>query len=279
MIERHYNLMRLGLIGCGSIGSAIVKAIASGSLPGVELVGATDAAEIYRAAKLAAIAECPFFDDVPALLSVKPDLVLEAASVDAVRSYAAGILECGADLMMVSVGALADGEFCGRLMDQAKREGRRIYVPSGAIGGLDIIKAAVFGGLDECILTTTKPPRALAGAPYVTERGIDLEAIRKATVIFEGSAGQAARFFPQNLNVAAAVSLAGLGLDKTTVRIIADPAATRNVHEVFVRGEFGEAAIRLVNQPSLDNPKSSYLASLSVIATLQRINQQFQLGT
>jgi aspartate dehydrogenase len=271
--------MRLGLIGCGSIGSAVVKAIAKGSLPGVDLVGATDTAGIERAANLTAAAHCPFFANVPALLDTKPDLVLEAASVEALRSYAPGILESGADLMMVSVGALADAEFCGRLMDQAKREGRHIYVPSGAIGGLDIIKAAVFGGLEECTLTTTKPPRAFAGATCVIERGMDLEAIREAAVIFEGSARQAAGFFPQNLNVAAAVSLAGLGLDKTTVRIIADPAATRNVHEVFVRGEFGEATIRLVNQPSLDNPKSSYLASLSVIATLQRINQQFQIGT
>jgi aspartate dehydrogenase len=271
--------MRLGLIGCGSIGSTVVKAIVSGRLPGVDLVGATDAAGINKAEKLTATAGCPFFAEVPALLDTKPDLVLEAASAEAVRSFAAGILECGADFMIVSVGALADAEFCGRLMEQAKREGRRIYVPSGAIGGLDIIKAAVLGGLEVCTLTTTKPPRALAGAPYVIERGMDLEAIRESTVIFEGSARQAARFFPQNLNVAAAVSLAGLGLDKTMVRIIADPAATRNVHEVFVRGDFGEATIRLVNQPSLDNPKSSYLASLSVIATLQRINQQFQLGT
>src|SRR5579863_3818111 len=271
--------MRLGLIGCGSIGSAVVKAIVSGRLTGVELVGATDAAGIERAAKLTAATGCPFFADVPALLNVNPDLVLEAASAEAARSYAAGILECGADFMMASVGALADAEFCVRLMDQAQRQGRRIYVPSGAIGGLDIIKAAVFGGLEECTLTTTKPPRALAGAPYVIEQGIDLETIREATVIFEGSARQAARFFPQNLNVAAAVSLAGLGLDNTTVRIIADPNATRNIHEVFARGEFGEATVRLVNQPSLDNPKSSRLASLSVIATLQRINQQFQLGT
>jgi aspartate dehydrogenase len=271
--------MRLGLIGCGSIGSAVVKAIVSGRLPGVELVGATNLAGIDRAAKLTATAGCAFFADVPALLKIKPDLILEAASAEVVRSYAARILECGADLMMVSVGALADAEFFGRLMEQAKREGRQIYVPSGAIGGIDIIKAAVFGGLEECTLTTTKPPGALAGAPYVIERCIDLEAIHEATAIFEGTARQAVRSFPQNLNVAAAVSLAGLGLDKTTVKVIADPAATRNVHEVFVRGEFGEATIRLVNQPSLDNPKSSILTSLSVIATLQRINQQFKLGT
>jgi aspartate dehydrogenase len=271
--------MRFGLLGCGSIGSAVIKAIARGCLPGLELVGIADLAERESAATLATTMSCPFFADVPSLLHIRPDLVLEAASADAVRSFGADILESGADLMIVSVGALADAEFFGRLIERAKQEGRRLYVPSGAIGGLDIIKAAVSGGLDECRLTTTKPPRALNGALYLREQGIDLETIREATVIFEGTAAQAVRCFPQNLNVAATISLAGLGLDRTTVRIIADPAATRNVHEVFVRGKFGEATIRLVNQPSPDNPKSSYLASLSVIATLQCVSQQFQLGT
>ncbi len=271
--------MRLGLIGCGSIGSAVAKAIAKGCLPGIDLVGVADLTGIDAAAKLAAAVDCAFFADVPALLETKPDLVLEAASAHAVRSFATAVFECGADLMIVSVGALADAEFLGRLIEQAKQKGRRIYAPSGAIGGLDIIKAAVAGGLEECRLTTTKSPRALNGAPYLVERGIDLETITEATVIFEGSAAQAVRYFPQNLNVAATISLAGLGLEKTAVKIIADPAATRNIHEVYVRGNFGEATIRLVNQPNLDNPKSSYLASLSVIATLQCVSRQFQLGT
>ena len=271
--------MRLGLIGCGSIGSAVVKAIAGGCLPGLELIGVADLVGSDAATKLATTMSCPFFADVSSLLKIKPDLVLETASADAVRSFATDIFECGADLMIVSVGALADADFFGQLIEQAKKKGRRLHIPSGAIGGLDIIKAAVFGGLDECRLTTTKPPRALSGAPYVCQQRIDLETIREATVIFEGSARQAVRCFPQNVNVAATISLAGLGLDRTMVRIIADPAATRNIHEVFVRGNFGEATVRLVNQPSLENPKSSYLASLSVIATLQSVSQQFQLGT
>jgi aspartate dehydrogenase len=271
--------MRLGLIGCGSIGSAVVKAIASGCLPGIELAGIAGLAGSEAATRVAKTVTCPFFADVPSLLSINPDLVLETASADAVRSFATDILESGADLMIVSVGALADADFFDRLIEQAKRKSRRLYVPSGAIGGLDIIKAASFGGLEECRLTTTKPPQALSGAPYVRQQGIDLEAIREPTVIFEGTARQAVGCFPQNVNVAATISLAGLGLDRTTVRIIADPTATRNVHEVFVRGNFGEATVRLVNQPSLDNPKSSYLASLSVIATLQCVSRQFQLGT
>lgn len=271
--------MRLGLIGCGSIGGAVVKAVAAGCLPGLQLAGIADPVGMEAAARVAAAVNCPFFDGVPCLLDVQPDLVLEAASADAVRSFAVDIFESGADLMIVSVGALADAEFFGRLIELAKRTNRRLHIPSGAIGGLDIVKAAVFGGLEECRLTTTKPPGTLSGAPYVRQRGIDLESIRQPTVIFEGTASQAVRYFPQNLNVAAAISLAGLGLERTTVRIVADPAATRNVHEVFIRGNFGEATIRLVNQPSPDNPKSSRLASLSVIATLHRVSQQFQIGT
>jgi len=272
--------MRLGLIGCGSIGGTVVKAIAAGCLPGLQLVGITDPLGMEAAAATAAATvSCPFFTDVPSLLDIQPDLVLEAASADAVRSFAIDIFESGADLMIVSVGALADAQFFGRLIELTKQTNRRLHIPSGAIGGLDIIKAAVFGGLEECRLTTTKPPRALSGTPYVDQQGIDLESLSQSTVIFEGTASQAVRLFPQNLNVAAAISLAGLGLERTTVRIIADPAAIRNVHEVFIRGNFGEATVRLVNRPSADNPKSSHLASLSAIATLHRVSQQFQIGT
>src|SRR5262249_15518608 len=166
----------------------------------------------------------------------------------------------------------------GSLIQKAKANNRRLHIPSGAIGGLDVIKAAAVDGLEECRLTTTKPPQALQDAPYVRQNGINLDTIRDATTIFEGTAKQAVRCFPQNINVAATISLAGLGLERTTVKIVADPAATRNVHEVFVRGNFGEATIRLANQPSLENPKSSGLGSFSVIANPRRGGQQIQPG-
>ena len=189
--------MRLGLIGCGSIGGAVVKAITAGCLPGLELVGIADPLGTDAAATVAAAVNCPFFTAVPSLLDLQPDLVLEAASADAVRSFAIDIFECGADLMIVSVGALADAEFFGRLIELAKQMNRRLHIPSGAIGGLDIIKAAVFGGLEECRLTTTKPPRALSGVPYVHQQGLHLENIRQPTMIFEGTASQAVLLFPQ----------------------------------------------------------------------------------
>lgn len=264
--------MRLGLIGCGSIGTTVAASIARGDLPNIELIGAADERPVANPG-------CPVFPNVAALLDCRPELILEAASADAVRTLASQVLEGGADLMIVSVGAFADMDLLDRLLELAQQHKRKLYVPSGAIGGLDIIKAASMDGLEECRLTTTKPPAAFRHVPYIRDRAVDLDGMQQATILFEGTARRAACLFPQNLNVAVAISLAGLGVDKTTVRIVADPASLRNVHEVYIRGKFGEASIRLLNLPSPNNPKSSYLTSLSVIATLRRISRQFQLGT
>ena len=271
--------MRLGLIGCGSIGSRVALEIARGAVPGVEIAGLADPRCSPAAQRLAELTGAPVFTDVQALLALRLAVVLEAASGDAVRCYGGPVLESGADLMVVSVGAFADSGLLTHLRDLARNKGRRLLVPSGAIGGVDIIRAAAVGGIDECTLTTTKPPGALNSALYIREMGIDLDGIRQPTVIFEGTAAQAARHFPQNLNVSVTISLAGLGLERTTVRIIADPAASRNTHEVFLRGAFGEATVRLVNIPSPENPRSSSLASYSVIAMLQGLSREFQLGT
>lgn len=243
----------------------------------MQLIGLTDPLNPQAAAQVATEAGCTHCPDVTSLLELRPSIVLEAASADAVRAYAGRVFDSGADLMMVSVGALADAGFLERLIEHAREKGRRLHVPSGAIGGLDIIKAASIGGLEECRLTTRKHPGAL-NTSYVQEQGIDLDGIRQATVIFEGTALQAVRHFPQNLNVAVTISLAGIGLERTSVRVIADPEATHNIHEVFVRGTFGEATIRLVNLPTVENPRSSALVCYSVIAMLRSIEREFQLG-
>jgi aspartate dehydrogenase len=132
--------------------------------------------------------------------------------------------------------------------------------------------------LDEVLLTTSKPPRALAGAPFFERNPIDLAAIRERTVIFEGTAAEAVGQFPANINVAAAVSLAGIGPERTRVRVVADPALSQNVHEVEARGAFGEMRIRLANLPSPANPKSSLLAALSPLAMLRRLTDPIQVG-
>jgi len=271
--------MRLGLIGCGTIGGAVAAAVLEGKLPGTDLIGIVDLVESEAALKLSTRAGCPFWTEITPLLSLRPDLIVEAASQAAARAFAPTVLGAGIDLMIVSAGALSDAKLLAKLDAAASLRGARVHVPSGAIGGVDIIRAAAVAGLDECMLTTTKPPQALAGAPCISAMGIELEAITEAQVIYEGAAAEAVRLFPQNVNVAATISLAGIGLQRTVVRIVADPAATRNTHEIFLRGAFGEATVRLVNLPSPGNPKSSYLASLSVIAALQRISRPLQLGS
>jgi len=271
------NVMRLGLIGCGSIGGAVAMALARQAAPEIELIGLADPVNPAAAKRVGTEAQCLICPDIASLIDLGLDLVLEAASPDAVRAYGGCVFDGGAHLMMISVGALADADFLEELIGHARRKGRRLLVPSGAIGGVDVIKAAAIGGLEECRLTTTKPPDSL-NSVYVRERRIDLANIRHATLIFEGTALEAVRHFPKNLNVAVTIGLAGLGLQRTAVRLIADPETKHNTHEVFVRGAFGEATVRLVNRPSADNPRSSALVCYSVIATLQGISQQFHLG-
>jgi aspartate dehydrogenase len=153
-----------------------------------------------------------------------------------------------------------------------------VHLPSGAIGGLDVLRAARVDRLDEVTLVTSKPPRALAGAPFFESHPIDLGAITTREVIYEGPAAEAVRLFPANVNVAAALSLAGIGPEQTRMQVVADPALDRNVHEVVARGSFGELTLRLANVPSPSNPKTSFLACLSGLATLRRLADPIQIG-
>lgn len=155
----------------------------------------------------------------------------------------------------------------------------KVYIPSGAIAGLDGLKAAALGRIDEVTLTTRKTPENLRDAPYIEKRGVDIGAIEEPTLIYEGPALEACRLFPANVNVAASLSLAGVGPEKTRVRIIADPTLRKNVHEIDVKGEFGCLKVHVENVPSPDNPKTSYLAALSAIATLRKITEDIQVGT
>jgi aspartate dehydrogenase len=172
----------------------------------------------------------------------------------------------------MSVGALADTSFLAELLDQpAIRQGRsKIHVPTGAIAGIDAIRS-VKHLLDSITLTTTKSPKALAGAPFFATRDIDLDAITKLTEIYEGPAAEAVKLFPVNVNVAAVLSLAGLGADKTKVRVLVDPHATTNQHEIVATGGFGDIKITVNNVTAPGNPKTSFLAVLSAIECLRSI--------
>lgn len=207
------------------------------------------------------------------------DLVIEAASQDAVRQYASKVLEAGKDLMIMSVGALVDSALTEEIRRGAHSAGKKIYIPSGAIAGIDGVKAAVIGRVNHVTLTTRKPPTGLIDDPNFKQNRVNSNELEEPKVIYEGPALEACRLFPANVNIAATLSLAGIGPKKTKVRIVADPTIERNIHEINVKGEFGELRICAENVPSPDNPKTSYLAALSAIVTLRNITDIMLIGT
>ena len=266
--------MRVGIVGLGTIGRALCQAIDRGEVK-VQLVGV--ATRHHERAQ-------PFLRELchrPPLLSLdelvsRSELVIEAATREALEAIAPCTLRQGKDLMVLSVGGLLDHDDWTAL---ARQMGSRILVPSGAIVGLDGIKGATIGHITSLTMTTRKPPKALAGAPFVVEHQIDLDRFTEATLIFEGSAREACRGFPANVNISAALSLAGIGADRTRLRILVDPQGTRNVHDIEVVGEFGRFSIHLENEPSETNPRTGKLTYLSTLAMLKTLADPLKVGT
>ncbi|MDI6819419.1 MAG: aspartate dehydrogenase [Candidatus Hodarchaeaceae archaeon] len=273
--------MRAALIGCGAIGTVLARAIDSGRAGEVELAWLYD----LKPEKSKALSEklrsrpriAKGLAEICADGSV--DLVIEAASQGAVAQYALDVIRSGKDLMVMSVGAFGDEELLRGVREVTERTGRSVHVPSGAILGIDGVKAAQLEGINEAILTTRKPPSVLTYSPYVRERGLDLTNLREPLVVFEGPAREAVKAFPESVNVAATLSLAGIGFDKTKVRIVADPSLRLNVHEVRVRGTAGEFVTEARNVPSPDNPRTSYLAALSAVRMLRNLTEKVRIGT
>jgi len=240
-----------GLIGCGSIGTVIAEAVVDGRAGDIELVAVYDLIR-ERAEKLVkSLAKKPATTkNADELLENKNiQIVVEAASQEAVRQYAAKALIEGKDIMVMSAGALLDDNLFKRISDLAQEKGRKVYVPSGAIVGLDSVKSAAVARVEEVTLTTRKPPLSFEGAPFVERRKIDLSSIKKPMVLYEGPAKEAVKLFPQNVNVSAALSLAGIGADRTKVRIITDPRVKEITHEIHVKGDFGQLRTKTFNRP------------------------------
>jgi aspartate dehydrogenase len=259
---------RVGLLGCGAIGTQMAKGIVQGKAGGASLVALfdQDGAPAARLARLLPGA-VPYFTDFDRFCATDDmRLVVECASPAAVRALGTRVLDANLDLLLMSSGALADPAFFRTLSDLATGKNRRLMVPSGALGGIDAIRA-VRELLDEVTLTTTKPPRALTGAPgFKAWEGKELT---QPVVVFEGNAREAIEQFPANVNVGVTLSLAGLGPERTRVKVVADPGSPNNVHEVSARGAFGAFRFRLENRPHAANPRTSYLAVLSALETLR----------
>jgi aspartate dehydrogenase len=268
--------MKIGIIGCGAIGAILSK-----SLDRTEEVD-----EIFlfdrslEAAKVMTkkLKKGTAVKNINELID-KSDLLIESASQEAVKKFAPIVLKKKKNLFIMSVGALSDEKLMKQLESIGKKNRCKIYIPSGAVCGIDGITSASAGKIKSVTLTTTKSVAALRDNPYITEQGIDLDSIRKPVVVFDGVAEDAVKHFPKNINVAATISLTGIGFKKTKVRIVADPKATITRHKIMVSGDFGELETEVRNVTCPENPKTSYLAALSAIATVKKIIKTIRIGT
>jgi len=254
--------MRLGIIGCGAIGTDVAKAADTmKEIEKIYLFDINEAASKKLCSQLKKATIKPVFKFL-----YDVDVVFEAASQQAVTQYAATVLEAEKDLIIMSIGSLFDDTLREKLETIARERHRKIYLPSGAVCGIDGVLAASVEKLDSVTLVTTKPPASLG------------KSVEDRTIVFEGTARQAVKLYPKNINVAACLSIAGVGFDETKVEIVADPVETRISHKILAHGRFGRLRAEVENMPNPNNPQSSYMASLSAIATLRRVLNPIQIA-
>ena len=271
--------MRVGIIGGGTIARLVLEHIAAGELGEASVVGILGRGASGRALGLVQEFRVPLVTSVEALLERHPDVVVEAASHEAVRDHAAALLRQGIAVIVLSAGALCDDALRAQLERAAQGGGALLYVPSGGIAGLDALKAACVAGVDEVTIAVTKPPAAWKNIPYVEEMKIDLEHLSAPCTVYDGPAREGVPLFPANVNIAAALSLAGIGFDRTRLKVVADPALTRNTHFIEIRGKSGNISIKVENVPAPDNPKTAWLACYSALAALKLAKSPVRYGT
>ena len=269
-------MIKVGIIGCGTIGRELAFSCQKRFSEEVTLEALADA-DLSHARKLQKELKPKVRILSTEALIRQCDLVIEAASKQTVYEVCKKTLSQGKDVMIMSVGGILGKE--KELFDLAKTHRCCLYFPSGGVVGIDGLKAAGIGKIHRVLLTTRKPPQGFEDAPYVLKHNIPLKNLKQEKLLFEGDAATAVRGFPKNINVSATLSLAGIGAKKTRVRIIASPHMLVNVHEVYVVGDFGSFYTRTENFPSEQNPKTSRLAILSAVATLERILKNVKIGT
>lgn len=265
---------RVGIAGLGAIGRSLAVRIARGDVPGLVLgavaSGSRDKARGWLEEQGIA---CPVVDlaDMP----THADLAVECAPGALISEICRPMLEAGKRVLVLSCGALLTRP---ELIDLARERGGQIIVPTGALLGLDAVTAAAEGEISSVRMTTRKPPIGLKGAPYLVQNGVSVEGLNEAKLVFSGTAREAAAGFPANVNVAAALSLAGIGPDRTTIEIWADPGVTRNCHAIEVESDSALLTFSIENVPS-ENPKTGRITAQSALAALRKLHAPLRVGT
>ncbi len=271
--------MRIGIIGGGAIARLVLEHIRDGALGDLQVVAIAGRSQGSKGRALAERFGVRFVVGVEALASARPEAVVEAASHDAVCAYAEPLLARGISFVALSGGALCDDALRERLERTASQHRALLYVPSGGIGGLDVLKAVCLAGAEEVSIAVTKPPVAWKGIAYVEKLGLDLDRLSAATVLFEGSAREGVPHFPANVNIAAALSMAGIGFDRTKLKVVADPALKFNTHFIVIRGRTGRVDLKFESVAMPENPKTSMLACFSALAAIRELARSTRYGT
>lgn len=258
--------MKIGLIGSGAIAEFLLTEINSNKHEKMQITSVL-VRNIEKYGGLEAKFGVKLYLELDEFLASDIDIVVEAATVEAIQNLLPKIIK-QKDVLLISIGALVDGPLLHKIIELAETHQHTIYLPSGAIGGLDLLQnTQSLNSVENVTLTTRKPADSLTN-----------EKLNGEKVIFEGTAQEAIKQFPKNINVSIALSLAGLGINQTTVRLIADPGLDKNIHQVDIVGDFGEASFVVKNNPLPSNPNTSYLAAISILGTLERLNQRIKIG-
>ena len=266
--------LKIGIAGLGAIGRVLAKKIQAGAVPRITLAGVTAGDRVKAKSWLDEIGSAAPVLDIQKLAAVS-DAVVECAPAAAFAAIAVPVLSAGKKLIALSAGQLLRHP---ELVALAKESGAQIIVPTGALIGFDAVSAAAEGEIHSVTMITRKPVNGLMGAPYLVRNGIDISSLSEPLCVFRGSARDAAMGFPENVNVAAALSLAGLGPDRTSIEIWADPNVKRNMHRVVVEADSARFEMAIENVPS-ENPKTGRITALSVIAALRKMVSPLRVGT
>jgi len=271
--------VKVGLLGCGTIGQFFLDCYQNGKLPDAELIAVCVRNENSQGIDKAKAMGLTVITDAKKFVDMGAEVVIESASHAAVEIYGEYLLSNGVTMIPMSLGSLVDPQLLERMTAAAEKGNSQLIVPSGGIGALDAMQAAMVPGVESVRMITRKAPVAWKHIEYVEQMGWDLDNMTEPTLLFDGPAKDCVKKFPQNINIAAALSLATIGFEKTQITIYADPGVKYNTHQIIITGPTGKMTLLFENTPVPTYPRTTYLACTSVVAALQRYTSHYRIGT